>query len=664
MFLFGLDIQETINGWIQSFLENTVWRLLYYLEIMLCKIIAIVEDIMMIFTGEKPVSYKGEDTLLIDIFFDHPAIRGIYGAMALIGIAFAFAFAIVAVIRKILDLRGKQQGVTLGTILGNLVKSIFIIISMNFFIMVAITTTNILTQQVSEAITKGEGLASGADTHVFTNEEYAAMGRIINTIGNYSINPSYRSRYNLNACYNDIRKELIYLGNRGVFDYNYEKVDENGNEVPTWQGIMVELGTAYDYTSEAPLDSYDEGLTNAMLDAIEILQANQNNMYVFEDIGKDEIKESDGPIPMDRILFLAGTMSTMDGRSAAARNDAYNKSPSFFDNVRRPFYTEDGKMYDFDAVKKVFDPSPSKTNYVLVYFVAIAIAKEMLVVIVTCSLRIFNLLALYIASPLAVAAMPLDDGGKFKQWMTAFVVQLLTIIGMVISLRLFLMFLPIVWSPDLAVGDGFSGVIMTLIVKMVIMYGAIHGVSKVNGIFTGILADSAGYQAITASGMRDTVENSSVGKKLSGMSAGAMVDKASGKVGEGANKVAGKLGIGKVTDALGITSGAQKSLESDPAHKQGEQRKQEREKNTLKRDLDYAKKTGKHLNGMDAKRDIPMMEKTLQHMEGGASLGDAKKMASEDLRQDKMDQKQNSYLDSLEMKNPPPQRDMPANQNN
>ena len=125
MFLFGLDIQETINGWIQSFLENTVWRLLYYLEIMLCKIIAIVEDIMMIFTGEKPVSYKGEDTLLIDIFFDHPAIRGIYGAMALIGIAFAFAFAIVAVIRKILDLRGKQQGVTLGTILGNLVKSIF-----------------------------------------------------------------------------------------------------------------------------------------------------------------------------------------------------------------------------------------------------------------------------------------------------------------------------------------------------------------------------------------------------------------------------------------------------------------------------------------------------------------------------------------------------------
>ena len=51
MFLFGLDIQETINGWIQSFLENTVWRLLYYLEIMLCKISAIVEDIMMIFTG-------------------------------------------------------------------------------------------------------------------------------------------------------------------------------------------------------------------------------------------------------------------------------------------------------------------------------------------------------------------------------------------------------------------------------------------------------------------------------------------------------------------------------------------------------------------------------------------------------------------------------------
>ncbi len=667
MTIYFLDIEETINGWIQSFLENTIWRLLYYIEIAICRIIALVEEIMMIFTGEKPVIYNDEDTLLIDVFFQHSSIRGIYGAMALIGIVFAFAFAIVAVIRKVLDLRGKQQGVTLGTILGNLIKSIFIILMMNFFIMVAISTTNVLTQQISEAITKGEGLAVEGKPHTFTNEEYATMARIINTIGNYSVNPSYRSRYNLNACYNDIRPDLQYLGQHGVFDFRYDKVDEKGNPVPSWQSIMLELGTAYNYNTEAPLDSYDEGLTNAMLDAMETLKANQN-LYVYKTIERSDVEAESGPIPMDRILFLAGTVGTLDGQTAAARNDAYNKDPSFFDNIRLPFYTDGDKMYSFDEVRKVFDPSPMKTNYVLVYFVAIAIAKEMLVVIVTCSLRIFNLLALYIASPLAIAAMPLDDGGKFKQWMTAFVVQLLTIIGMVISLRLFLMFLPIVWSPSLKVSNGVFGAILTLIVKMIIMYGAIHGVSKVNGIFTGILADSAGYQAITASGMRDTVENSAVGKKLSGMSAGAMAEKATNQVGKGAAKLSGKMGLGKVTDALGITSGANdsaKAAKNDPGNQQAEKRKQERTMKSLQRDLDYAKKTGNHLNGQKASaNDIKMMEGTLNHMNNGSSFKDAKKMAAADIKADKQDDKQNAYLDALEMRNPPPQRNMPANQNN
>ena len=133
-------IIETVKGWIQSFVEYTLWRIFYWIEIILLKFMAIVEGIMKIFTGEDMVKYNGKDAYLINVFFEHRAVRGIYGGIAMIGIIFAFAFAIVAVIRKILDLRDKQQGVTMGSILGNLVKSILIIASMNLIMLVAIET--------------------------------------------------------------------------------------------------------------------------------------------------------------------------------------------------------------------------------------------------------------------------------------------------------------------------------------------------------------------------------------------------------------------------------------------------------------------------------------------------------------------------------------------
>ena len=55
----------------------------------------------------------------------------------------------------------------------------------------------------------------------FSEEEYAAMGRVLSTIGNYSIVQSSNNRYNLNLCYNDIRADLYYLQQQGVFDYSY-----------------------------------------------------------------------------------------------------------------------------------------------------------------------------------------------------------------------------------------------------------------------------------------------------------------------------------------------------------------------------------------------------------------------------------------------------------
>ena len=153
MLLFGLgDILSPIKTWFQSLLENLIFRIFYMLETLILRFVKLVEDTMMIFTGEKLVKYDTKDTTLIDVFFNHGTAKSIYTGIAIIGIMIAFAFAIIAVVRKIGDLRDKQQGVTLGAILGNLLKSIMLIVGMNFIMIVALSATNALTKSISQAV--------------------------------------------------------------------------------------------------------------------------------------------------------------------------------------------------------------------------------------------------------------------------------------------------------------------------------------------------------------------------------------------------------------------------------------------------------------------------------------------------------------------------------
>ncbi|MCR5632167.1 MAG: hypothetical protein K6F60_01610 [Eubacterium sp.] len=671
MLLFSFDIGEMIDNWITKFLENTIWRLLYLLEVGVCKVVAWMEEIMQIFTGEVPVEYNNKSESLIMVFFTHDNVKGIYGGMALIGIAFAFAFAIVSVIRKVLDLRGKQQGVTLGAILGNLLKSILLIFSMNLIMIVALSTTNTLIKQIGAAVTNSGDVVKGRQEIKFDDEEYAAMGRILNTIGNYSLNPSYRSRYNINACYNEIRGDLEYLGNKGVFNYHYISYKNDDIEAgvvePTWQSMVEQLARAYDYSQETTLDSYNDGLTNAMLNCMDIMKKNPD-IRVLKSF-KRNTESNTEQVPMDKILFVSATMGNFNGEGAA-RTASYNKTPSFYDSVRQPFYYgEDGSdMYDYDDVKAVFDPSPMKTNYILVYATGIAMLQEMLVIIVTCSVRIFSLLTLYLASPLVLAALPLDDGGKLKQWTTAFLVQLLGIVGMVLAMRLFLMFLPIIWSPDLKVS---SYTILSIIIKCIISYGALTAVSRVNGILTGILADNAGWQAITAGDMRGSVQNSAAGRALGSLSASNIGSKIGGgiaSVGKGAWNVTGGRALGAAGKAVkdatigkaysAITGRDLDSGEKTSATKQKDERSRQRQMKDLKANIDHVGKTGRDLNGNKVSAEQKdKMQRTYDKMnDSGMSLKDAKQSAEIDMKADKADAKQDAENEARSLKAPPPAR--------
>ncbi len=506
----SLNPMDWIKEGLNYFLYNFVYTLLYYMEIGLCMVIDWIQELMDIFTGIKKVTYTTDvgspEDYLISIFFSNGAITGVYLGMAAIGIVLAFTFAIISVIRKAFDLDDKVK-MSIGQILTNLLKTILLIVGLNVGMTVIIMGTNILIQQVVYVFDHAEDLSKGNDHIEYTDEQYAAMARIFNTIGNYSLNPSYKNRYNVNSCYNEIRGDLNYLADQGVFKFYYETRDENNEVMVTWQSLLQELANAADYTRDVPVDVYNEGIANAIYDVMAQLKANAN-IPVLSSYDRIE-EEQQQEVKLGKTLFLIGTMG--NGVDGAAKNSTYNEHPSFTDPVRAPYYRGTKNVYRLKDVNKDFDIGLTKMNYLVVYVAGVALALNMAIIIVNSVARIFNLLFLYLIAPPIFAIMPLDDGGKTKQWTTAFLVQAFSVFATIISMRVYLLFLPIILSPGLILSNN---IVVDMVGRVALIFAGIEAISRANGILTGILADNAGWQSISAGDMSNYFKGSFAGAAM------------------------------------------------------------------------------------------------------------------------------------------------------
>ena len=274
-----------------------------------------------VFAGITQITYNGKPDYLVNVFFNNNTVSNVYWGMALIGIVMCFAFAIMATIRKTFDLEGRMQQ-SLGQILTSVFKSIMMIVSLTAVMIVVLNATGVLMQQVNYIFNDAPNLDL-PETVTFTDEEYAAMGRVLNTIGNFAINPSASSRYNINSCYNAIRRDMKYLQDQNVFRYYY--ASESGR---SWQSVLQKIANGADLTQEIRMDVSNESVTTALLEAMEILKTDSS----FKPLAEYHRTVPKEPmVPLDRFIFLLASMQ-------AAKNSVYNESPNFNDPLRLPYY--------------------------------------------------------------------------------------------------------------------------------------------------------------------------------------------------------------------------------------------------------------------------------------------------------------------------------------
>ena len=495
-------VESALSSVLETILEATLYKALYLIEVALCKIIGVLDQMFQVFAGITKVTYNGEKDYLLNIFFTNGTVSNVYFGMAMIGMAMCFLFAMIAVTRKLFDYSGTVQQ-SLGQILTVMIRSIITIFSMSAVMIIILNASNILMQQINYIFSDAQNLDIPVKM-VYTDEQFALMGRVFNTIGNYSLNPSKSNRYNVNMCFNEIRSDLNNLQRQGVFRYYYEMdTDENGNPRVSWQSQLQKIvNAAPSLTRDVSLDVPYDALSSAILETMDILAKNAS----FKPLKEFSRMAPNGTsVPLDRYVFLIGTMR-------AANQDTYNANPSFDDPVRGPYYLGSKSYGDLDTVKGDFSISMRKMDYITVYFASVALIFDLVLIILNCVARIFNMLLLYIIAPPILAIQPLDNGGKTRQWMTAFIVQAFSVFGTVISMRLLLIYLPIIADSKLVL---FDSVTVNFLGKLLLIYGGFETAKKSSGLLTGILADNAGMQSLMAGDMSGTAS------KITGAASGA-----------------------------------------------------------------------------------------------------------------------------------------------
>ena len=112
--------------------------------------------------------------------------------------------------------------------------------------------------------------------------------------------------------------------------------------------------------------------------------------------------------------------------------------------------------------------------------------------------RIFELLILYLVSPLFACTMPLDDGAAFSKWQNLFIAKFFSGFGSVFTMKLYLVLVPII------VGSGIqmhSNPTVDALLKLFVVMGGAWAAFKSQHLFLQIMNPEAAAAAQESTAM-------------------------------------------------------------------------------------------------------------------------------------------------------------------
>ena len=191
---------------------------------------------------------------------------------------------------------------------------------------------------------------------------------------------------------------------------------------------------------------------------------------------------------MNPYTVESGHQTTIGGQIlVTSGNYAYIGDESERAEIELKFVTGELDYFDSDVVSQYYKIRSMD------FFVGILGGLVILVMFVMSSItfiqRIFDIIFLYIISPVCVSTIPVDDGNRFRSWKEMLIAKVLGAYGIILAMNLFFIIIPQVQSITF-----FNNSFKDGIVKILFLIGGSYAVTKANLVVAQLVGDRTGNQ--------------------------------------------------------------------------------------------------------------------------------------------------------------------------
>lgn len=189
---------------------------------------------------------------------------------------------------------------------------------------------------------------------------------------------------------------------------------------------------------------------------------------------------------MNPYVLQAGGRATIGGQILVTSGQyAYIGEEGARAQIEQMFLTGQLDYFDMSVVQQYYNLR--SMDFLIGIFGSIVIMVMFVMSAVTFIQRIFDIVLLFIISPVSVSTIPVDDGNRFRIWRDMMISKVLSAYGIILSMNLFFIIVPQIQGITFFTDSFKNG-----IVKILFLIGGAFAVTKANLVIAQLTGNTAG----------------------------------------------------------------------------------------------------------------------------------------------------------------------------
>lgn len=184
--------------------------------------------------------------------------------------------------------------------------------------------------------------------------------------------------------------------------------------------------------------------------------------------------------------YIIDGQSTIGGQMLITTgSDAYIGPSAMREEIERKFLSGTFDYTNLRLVKSFYDIG--EMNFVVGILGSLVMLVMFALSSITFVQRIFDIILLYIISPISISTIPLDEGNRFRVWKDMLIAKLLSCYGIIIVMNLFFLIMPQIQKMTF-----FDNTFQNGIVYVLFLIGGAFATTKANLVISQLTGSQAG----------------------------------------------------------------------------------------------------------------------------------------------------------------------------